>query len=94
MSITEEDIYQRVNSIFIEEFELEPDQLVPEATLYDDLGLDSLDAVDMVVALEKEFGVKMKDEESIRSVRTLDDLYKLLLTIHAQMTDSDKTTTA
>ena len=94
MSITEEDIYQRVNSIFIEEFELETDQLVPEATLYDDLGLDSLDAVDMVVALEKEFGVKMKDEESIRSVRTLDDLYKLLLTIHAQITDSDKTTTA
>ena len=94
MSITEENIYQRVNSIFIEEFELEPDQLVPEATLYDDLGLDSLDAVDMVVALEKEFGVKMKDEASIRSVRTLDDLYKLLLTIHAQITDSDKTTTA
>ena len=94
MSVTEENIYQRVNSIFIEEFELEPDQLVPEATLYDDLGLDSLDAVDMVVALEKEFGVKMKDEASIRSVRTLDDLYKLLLTIHAQITDSDKTTTA
>ena len=84
MSITEEDIYQRVNDIFIEEFELEPEQLVPEATLYDDLGLDSLDAVDMVVALEKEFGVKIKDEESIRSIRTLDDLHKLLLSIHAQ----------
>lgn len=94
MSIAEKDIYQRVNNIFIEEFELEPEQLVPEATLYDDLGLDSLDAVDMVVALEKEFGVKMKDEESIRSVRTLDDLYKLLLSIHMQLTDSDKKTTA
>ena len=94
MSIAEKDIYQRVNNIFIEEFELEPEQLFPEATLYDDLGLDSLDAVDMVVALEKEFGVKMKDEESIRSVRTLDDLYKLLLSIHMQLTDSDKKTTA
>lgn len=94
MSIAEEDIYQRVNNIFVEEFELERDQLVPEATLYDDLGLDSLDAVDMVVALEKEFGVKMKDEESIRAVRSLDDLYKLLLSIHSQLTDSDKKTTA
>lgn len=94
MSITDDDIYQRVKTIFIEEFELEPDELVPEATLFDDLGLDSLDAVDMVVALEKEFGVKMKDEESIRSIRTLDDLHKLLLSIHAQLTDSDKKTTA
>lgn len=94
MSMTDDDIFQRIKSIFIEEFELEPEQLVPEATLFDDLGLDSLDAVDMVVALEKEFGVKVRDEESIRSVRTLDDLHRLLLSIHAQMTDSDKETAA
>ena len=92
--MTDDDIFQRIKSIFIEEFELEPEQLVPEATLFDDLGLDSLDAVDMVVALEKEFGVKVRDEESIRSVRTLDDLHRLLLSIHAQMTDSDKETAA
>jgi acyl carrier protein len=92
--MTDDDIFQRIKSIFIEEFELEPEQLLPEATLFDDLGLDSLDAVDMVVALEKEFGVKVKDEESIRSVRTLDDLHRLLLSIHAQMTDSDKETAA
>ena len=92
--MTDDEIFQRIKSIFIEEFELEPELLLPEATLFDDLGLDSLDAVDMVVALEKEFGVKMKDEESIRSVRTLDDLHRLLLSIHAQMTNSDKETTA
>ena len=94
MSLTENDIHQKVQSIFVEEFELEPEQLVPEATLFDDLGLDSLDAVDMVVALEKEFGVKMKDEESIRSIRTLDDLHQLLLSIQTQISDSDKETTA
>jgi acyl carrier protein len=92
--MTDDEIFQRIKSIFIEEFELEPELLLPEATLFDDLGLDSLDAVDMVVALEKEFGVKVKDEESIRSVRTLDDLHRLLLSIHAQMTESDKETTA
>lgn len=94
MNMTDEDIFQRIQTIFVEEFELEPEQLVPDATLFDDLGLDSLDAVDMVVALEKEFGVKVKDEESIRSVRTLDDLHKLLLSIQAQLTDSDKKTAA
>jgi acyl carrier protein len=92
--MTGEEIFQRIQSIFIEEFELEPEQLVPGATLFDDLGLDSLDAVDMVVALEKEFGVKVKDEESIRAVRTLDDLHRLLLAIHVQMTESDKETAA
>jgi acyl carrier protein len=94
MTMTDDDIFQRIKLIFIEEFELEPEQLIPEATLFDDLGLDSLDAVDMVVALEKEFGVKVKDEESIRSVRTLDDLHRLLLAIHAQMTNRDKETAA
>lgn len=94
MSLTDDAIYQRIQSIFVEEFELAPEALTPEATLFDDLGLDSLDAVDMVVALEKEFGVKMKDEESIRSVRTLDDLHRLLLSIQAQMNDSDTKTLA
>ena len=94
MSLTDDDIFERIKSIFIEEFELEPEQLGPDATLFDDLELDSLDAVDMVVALEKEFGVKLKDEESIRSVRTMNDLHQLLLSIQAQLTDSDKKTTA
>ena len=92
--MTDDEIFHRIKSIFIEEFELEPELRLPEATLVDDLGLDSLDAVDMVVALEKEFGVKVKDEESIRSVRTLDDLHRLLLSIQAQMNESDKETTA
>ncbi len=64
--------------IMAEEFELEPELLQPDATLYEDLGLDSLDAVDMVVALEKAFGMKMTDEEAVRAVRTLGDLFGLV----------------
>lgn len=94
MDLTEDEIFRRLQSIFIKEFELEPEQLVPEATLFDDLGLDSLDAVDMVVALEKEFGVKVKDDESIRSVRTLNDLLQLLLSIQSHMITCDKKTAA
>ncbi len=78
--MTREEINKRVTSIFVDEFELEENELGPEVTLFDDLGLDSLDAVDMVVALEKEFEVKMRDEEAIREVRTVDDLVNLIKT--------------
>jgi acyl carrier protein len=76
--ISEEQVHQRVAQIMAEEFELEPELLQLDATLYEDLGLDSLDAVDMVVALEKAFGMKMTDEESVRAVRTLGDLFELV----------------
>ncbi len=76
--ISEEQVRHRVTQIMAEEFELEPELLQPDATLYEDLGLDSLDAVDMVVALEKAFGMKMTDEEAVRAVRTLGDLFGLV----------------
>ena len=76
--ISEEQVRRRVMQIMAEEFELEPELLQPDATLYEDLGLDSLDAVDMVVALEKAFGMKMTDEEAVRAVRTLGDLFDLV----------------
>ena len=88
--MTVDEIFERIQTVFVDEFELEPDQLTLDATLFDDLELDSLDAVDMVVALEKEFGVKVKDEESLRSVRTLDDLLKMILAIRDQMSTSDQ----
>ena len=76
--MTQPDIIDRVNKILIDEFELEQGDLTPEATLYDQLGLDSLDIVDLAVALEKEFGLKVKrteDEERIRAIRALSDVY-------------------
>ncbi|MEA1992494.1 MAG: acyl carrier protein [Thermodesulfobacteriota bacterium] len=76
--ISEEQVRRGVTQIMAEEFELEPELLQPDATLYEDLGLDSLDAVDMVVALEKAFGMKMTDEEAVRAVRTLGDLFELV----------------
>lgn len=75
------EIRQRIIEVISEEFELDQDQLVPEATLYDDLGLDSLDAVDLVVAMEKAFGVKLANEEAIKAVRTMDDLCLLIINI-------------
>jgi acyl carrier protein len=83
--MTDDEIYQKMTGVLAEEFELQIQQLTPEATLFDELGLDSLDAVDMVVAMEKEFGVKMRDEEAMRSVRSVDDLFKLILKTRDQI---------
>lgn len=79
--LTDQEIRQRITEVISEEFELEPSRLVPDATLYDDLGLDSLDAVDMVVAMEKSFGVKLANEEAIKAVRTMDDLCRLIINL-------------
>lgn len=61
----------------IEGFEIPAEQLKPEAHLFTDLGLDSLDAVDMVVYLEEKIKLKV-DAERMTQVRTLGDVYKLV----------------
>ncbi len=58
--MTDQEIIERINKALAEEFELEIDELVPEAVFKDDLDLDSLDAVDMVIVLEQEFEIKIK----------------------------------
>jgi acyl carrier protein len=86
--MNDDEIYRKMTGVLAEEFELQLQQLTPEATLFDELGLDSLDAVDMVVAMEKEFGVKMRDEEAMRAVRSVDDLFQLILTTRDQIKQS------
>ena len=46
--------------------------------IFDDLGLDSLDIVDLIVALQQKFGVKIRDDERVRSIRNLDDIYNYI----------------
>jgi|GEM_PF-240271 len=66
-----------VNNILISQFEFTAEELKPEANLFADLGLDSLDAIDMVIAFQNKFGIKLKDED-IQSIRTLGDIHKLI----------------
>lgn len=76
--ITREKVQKIVKNVLINEFELEEEHLIPEAHLYEDLALDSLDGVDLVVALEKAFNFKIsreQDEERIRAIRTISDIY-------------------
>ena len=54
-------------------FEIDPQDITPEARLYEDLELDSIDAVDMIVHLQKKTGKKIKPE-TFKSVRTVQDV--------------------
>jgi len=76
--ITREEIIKLTNEALQKEFELTPEQLVPTATFQTDLGLDSLDAVDMVVVLEQKFGMTLRQGYDIRSIVTLNDLYDFI----------------
>ena len=66
-------IYQEVSALLITLFEVAPEDITPEARLYEDLDLDSIDAVDMVVHLQKKTGHKIKPE-TFKAVRTVQDV--------------------
>ena len=72
--MTRDEVIHKIHLIFVEGFEVENELLSAEARLGDDLGLDSLDAVDLVVALETEFGCRIP-EETARSMATLQHIY-------------------
>lgn len=72
-----EEIIEKANSIFIEEFEVEEEDLSPDEVLRDALELDSLDYVDLVVAIESCFSVKLVAED-FKDVNTLQSFYDLL----------------
>ena len=70
-----EEIIKLVNEIFEDSFELDQSELLPDKLLFTDLGLDSLDIVDLIVGLQKKFGVNLRENEELREIRTLGDIY-------------------
>jgi acyl carrier protein len=74
MAISREQIVAHVNKTLIEEFEVPEENIVAEKRLREDLELDSLDAVDMIVALEQSLKIRV-DEEEAKQIRTVGDIY-------------------
>ncbi len=72
--MTRKEIEDKVRYFLIEDLEVDEDKIVPESRLREDVGIDSLDFVDIVVIVEKTFGFKIKPEE-MGSVVTLADFY-------------------
>lgn len=72
-----QDIENKVKDFLIDDLEIEEEKIVPGALLKEDIGIDSLDFVDIVVIVEKNFGFKIKPEE-MAEVKTIDDFYNYI----------------
>jgi acyl carrier protein len=73
--MAEKSIEQRVKDIIVEQLGVNADQVTPEAKFIEDLGADSLDTVELVMALEEEFGQEIPDEEA-EKLQSVGDVIK------------------
>lgn len=70
-------VSEKVKSIIAEQLGVKPEEVVPEASFIDDLGADSLDTVELVMALEEEFGTEIPDEDA-EKILTVGDAIKYI----------------
>ena len=80
--MTPTEIAERVNVAIAEEFELDPADITPAKHLIEDLGLDSLDSVDLIAAMERAFKVKCPESEA-RQLRTVGDIHAFVTRLMA-----------
>lgn len=73
-----DEIIRKLNKLLVEEIEIEESRIHPAADLKNDLGIDSLDFVDLFVIIENNFGFKMKAEE-MADVKSLQDFYNYVI---------------
>lgn len=66
------EIEERVTKIIVEQLGVKPQEVTPDADFVDDLGADSLDAVELVMAFEEEFGLEISDEDAERMKKVKD----------------------
>lgn len=70
-------MFEKLKTILIDELSLNADEIVPEAELVKDLGINSLELADLVLLCEDEFGIEF-EEEDIHKLITVDDVVKYL----------------
>ena len=71
-------IFEQLKTMLAEQFGVEPESITMDTAFEDDLGADSLDLVDMSMALEEVFGVEEMTEEEIAGITTVGDLVRFL----------------
>lgn len=70
-------VFEKVVEIIVKELNVKKEEVKPETSLTDDLGADSLDAVELIMSLEDEFGLKISDEKA-QTFKTVGDIVKYL----------------
>ncbi len=82
--MTNDEIKALIDGIFVEQFELDLADLTPDKKIFDDLGLDSLDIVDLVIGLQRRFGIPLKQNEELRKIVTVGDVYAFFIKLAAE----------
>jgi acyl carrier protein len=77
LRMTSQDIFQTLKTTLIEQFELDPESITPQARLKEDLDLDSIDAVDMIIKMQELTGCKISPEE-FKQVQTVGDVEQVV----------------
>ena len=72
------EIVEKINNFLVEEFEVDPAKISPEANLKETLGLDSLDYIDLVVVIESNLGIKVDPDDFVELV-TFQDFYNYVI---------------
>jgi acyl carrier protein len=75
--MAEKSIEEKVKDIIVEQLGVNPEQVTPQASFIEDLGADSLDIVELVMAFEEEFGVEVPDEDA-EKLQTVGDVVKYI----------------
>jgi acyl carrier protein len=78
-----ENTFEIVKSAFVDHLELDPALVCPESLIVDDLGADSLDAVELIMALEEYFDISI-DEVGIDELKTIADIVKVIDDLRAE----------
>ena len=73
--MSDKPLEQRVKDIIVEQLGVKPDQVTPAAKFIEDLGADSLDTVELVMALEEEFGIEVPDDQA-EKLQSVGDVIK------------------
>ncbi len=81
--MSRDEIYAQIRATLIEHFEIAPERITNEASLTDDLELDSIDAIDMAVRIQQLTQVRVEEEE-LRKLRTVGDTVDLVARLSAQ----------
>ena len=71
------EIKDKIKSFLVDEMEIDPAKILPEARLKEDMGIDSLEVVDIIVLVEQEFGFKMKPED-FKELKTFDQFCQFI----------------